>query len=120
MKKPTATGTHGGDKPTAPGRYRLRLFISGASPRSQQAIANIKEIGERRLHGDYVLEVIDAYQQAELVRDHQIVALPTLIKQLPLPLRRMVGDLSDEEKVIIGLGLIPEEHTDKEPSDNAA
>ena len=80
MKKPTATRTRGGDTATAPGRYRLRLFISGATPRSTQAIANIKEIGETRLHGNYDLEVIDAYQQAELVRDQQIVVLPTLIK----------------------------------------
>jgi circadian clock protein KaiB len=64
------------------------------------------------LRGNYDLEVIDAYQQAELVRDQQVIVLPTLIKSLPGPLRRIVGDLSDEEKVIIGLGLIPEEFSD--------
>ncbi len=70
---------------------------------------NIKAIGERRLHGRYELEVIDAYQQAELARDEQIIVLPTLIKSLPGPLRRMVGDLSDEEQVLLGLGLDPQE-----------
>ena len=61
--------------------------------------------------------MIDAYQQAELVRDEQIVVLPTLIKQLPLPLRRLVGDLSDEDKVLVGLDLVPEEPNDTEASD---
>jgi len=89
-------------------RYRLRLFISGATPRSSQAIENITKIAEKLLTGRYDLEVIDAYQQVDLLRDEQIVVLPTLIKQLPSPLRRMVGDLSEEEKVIIGLGLVPD------------
>jgi len=93
-------------------RYRLRLFISGATPRSTQAIESIKSIGDKLLRGNYDLEVIDAYQQAELVRDQQVIVLPTLIKSLPDPLRRIVGDLSDEEKVILGLGLIPEESDD--------
>ncbi len=100
-------------------RYRLKLFISGATPRSTQAIQNIKSIGDRLLHGNYDLEVIDAYQQAELVREQQVIVLPTLIKSLPGPLRRIVGDLSDEEKVIIALGLIPEESTDAGPSSDA-
>jgi circadian clock protein KaiB len=100
-------------------RYRLRLFISGATPRSTQAIENIKSIGDTVLRGNYDLEVIDAYQQAELVRDQQVIVLPTLIKSLPGPLRRIVGDLSDEEKVILGLGLIPEESTDVGSPDDA-
>jgi circadian clock protein KaiB len=90
-------------------RYRLRLYVSGATPRSMRAIENIKAIGDKRLQGRYDLEVIDAYQQAELARDQQIVVLPTLIKSLPGPLRRIVGDLSDEEQVLLGLGLGPEE-----------
>ena len=98
-----------------PPRYRLRLYVSGATPRSRQAIQNIKAIGEKRLHGRYDLEVIDAYQQIELARDQQIVVLPTLIKALPGPLRRMVGDLSDEEKVLVGLGLAPDEANPNDP-----
>ena len=85
MKKPKRTSGRRRGKAAAAGKYRLCLFISGATPRSTQAIANIKEIGEKRLHGNYVLEVIDAYQQAELVRDQQIVVLPTLIKAAASP-----------------------------------
>jgi circadian clock protein KaiB len=115
MKKPITT-TGDGDKAAVPGKYRLRLFISGATPRSTQAIANLTSIAEKHLHGSYDLEIIDAYQQAELVRDEQIVVLPTLIKELPFPLRRMVGDLSDEDKVLVGLGIAPDE-SDTEASD---
>jgi circadian clock protein KaiB len=86
-------------------RYRLRLYISGATPRSTRATANIKTIGEKHLRGRYDLEVIDAFQQAELVRDEQIVALPTLVKRLPLPVQRVLGDLSDEGRVLRGLGI---------------
>jgi circadian clock protein KaiB len=112
MTEPTTTPPS--DKDTASDRphYRLRLYVSGATPRSAQAIANIKAIGEKRLSGRYELEVIDAYQQAELAREHQIVVLPTLIKALPGPLRRMVGDLSNEEQVLVGLGLGPEEESE--------
>jgi circadian clock protein KaiB len=117
MTKPAAKRTQGGPAATGANKFRLRLFISGATPRSTQAIANIKEIGKTRLQGNYELEVIDAYQQAELIRDHQIVVLPTLIKELPLPLRRLVGDLSDEEKVSVGLGIVPEESSDAEAPD---
>lgn len=95
-----------------PAHYRLRLYVSGATPRSRRAIENIKAFGEKRLHGNYELEVIDAYQQKELLRDQQIIVLPTLIKSLPGPLRRLVGDLSDEDKVMLGLGLVPEDDFD--------
>lgn len=89
-------------------RFRLRLFVSGATPRSTRAIANIKSLAEKRLQGRYDLEVIDAYQDPELVRDQQILVLPTLVKELPPPLRRLVGDLSNEDSVMVGLGLEPE------------
>jgi len=110
MNEPSATWP-AADASADPPRYRLRLYVSGATPRSAKAIANIKALGERRLGGHYELEVIDAYQQAELARDEQIVVLPTLIKSLPGPLRRLVGDLSDEEQVLLGLGIGPEEPT---------
>ncbi len=109
MTEPMAEQPPGPDAAVDPPRYRLRLYVSGATPRSKRAIENIKAIGEKRLQGRYELEVIDAYQQAELARDQQIVVLPTLIKSLPDPLRRMVGDLSDEKQVLLGLGLGPEE-----------
>ncbi len=100
--------TDGADKTADTPRYRLRLYVSGATPRSTQTIAAIKAVGATHLHGHYDLEVIDAYQQNELLAKEQIIALPTLVKDLPLPIRRLVGDLSEEERVLVGLGLFPE------------
>jgi len=83
----------------------LRLYITGMTPKSRRAVANIKALCEEHLRGRYDLEVIDIYQQPSLARREQIVVAPTLIKELPLPSRRLVGDLSDDEKVFHGLGL---------------
>jgi circadian clock protein KaiB len=93
-------------KPGRP-RYVLRLYVAGMTPRSTRAISNIKEICEEHLKGLYTLQVIDLYQQPMLAEGHQIIAVPTLIKKLPPPLRRIIGDLSDREKVLIGLDLKP-------------
>lgn len=93
-----------GDQP----RYRLRLFVSGVTPRSTQAIANIKAIGDRYLHGRYDLEVIDAFEHPDLLRAQQVIVLPTLIRVLPLPVRRLVGDMSDHQRVLEGLELLPD------------
>jgi circadian clock protein KaiB len=105
MKNPPHEESAGDDLAPEPVRLRLQLYVSGATPRSALAIANIKAIGEGRLQGRYDLEVIDACQQGELLRNQQIVVLPTLIKHLPLPIRRMVGDLSDTKSVLLSLGL---------------
>lgn len=86
--------------------YILRLFITGATPNSQRAVANIKQICEDHLKGRYSLEIIDVYQQAPIAEKEQLVALPMLVKKQPLPERRLIGDLSDTEKVLKGLGLI--------------
>ena len=88
-------------------QYELRLYVAGMTPRSARAIANIKEICEEHLKGHYDLRVIDLYQQPVLAKGHQIIALPTLIKKLPPPLRQIIGDLSDRERVLIGLDLRP-------------
>jgi circadian clock protein KaiB len=88
-------------------RYVLKLYITGMTPRSQRAIANIKKICEEYLKDNYELEVIDIYQQPSLAKGEQIIAVPTLIKKLPLPLRRLIGDISQEEKIILGLDLRP-------------
>jgi len=88
-----------------PERYVLRLYVTGMTPRSAQAIANIRSLCEEHLRGLYALQVIDIYQHPQLTRMEQIVAAPTLVKRLPLPLRRMVGDLSDRERVLLGLDL---------------
>jgi len=85
--------------------YTLRLYVTGSSPASSRAIANIKEICEQFLQGRYSLEVVDLYQQPTLAKGEQIIAAPTLIKMLPLPLRRIIGDMSNFEHVLIGLDL---------------
>jgi circadian clock protein KaiB len=86
-------------------KYILRLYVAGLTPRSQRAIKNIKKICEEHLNGRYDLEVIDVYQQPVLAKGEQIIAAPTLIKKLPLPLRRFIGDLSDSERILLGLDL---------------
>jgi circadian clock protein KaiB len=87
--------------------YVLRLYVAGLTPRSQMAIKNIQKICEEHLKGRYDLEVIDVYQKPVLAKGEQIIAAPTLIKKLPLPLRRFIGDLSDSERVVLGLDLRP-------------
>lgn len=87
--------------------YDLVLFISGASERSRLALANIKAIVNEHLNGRYRLSVVDLYQQPERAREHEIIAVPTLVKRLPQPLRRMIGDLSDEDRVMVGLDIVP-------------
>ena len=86
-------------------KYVLRLYVSGSTLKSALAVENIKRVCEQHLKGQYDLEVIDIYQQAHLARDEQIVAVPTLIKRLPPPLRKLVGDMSDLNKVLLGLDL---------------
>ena len=88
-------------------RYLLRLFVTGMTPRSTEAVAAIKTICEQYLKGRYDLEVIDIYQQPELAKEAQIIAAPTLVKQLPEPLRRLIGNLADTERVLLGLDLRP-------------
>jgi circadian clock protein KaiB len=85
--------------------YLLRLYVTGTTPQSIRAIANIKNICEEHLKGRYDLEVIDLYQQPSLAKGEQILAAPTLIKRLPLPLRRIIGDMSGTERVLVGLDL---------------
>jgi circadian clock protein KaiB len=88
-------------------RYVLRLYVTGMTPRSVRAIANLRAICDEYLEGRYDLEVIDIYQQPALTKGEQIVAAPTLIKKLPLPMRRIIGDMSDRERVLLGLDLAP-------------
>jgi circadian clock protein KaiB len=87
------------------GHYSLRLYITGTSERSSRAVAAIRALCEEFLAGKYELEVIDIYQQPVKAMDGQIVAAPTLVKMLPKPLKRFIGNLSDREKVIFGLNL---------------
>ena len=87
--------------------YLLRLYVAGLTPQSARAIANIKELCEEHLQGRYELEIVDIYQQPTLAAGEQIIAAPTLIKKLPLPLRRLIGDFSNTERVLVGLDLRP-------------
>lgn len=109
--KPKRTARSSPRKPRARGRrpprrgYLLRLFVTGTSVRSARAIANIKAICAAEGADLFVLEVVDIYQQPELARAAQLVAAPTLLKTLPMPERRIVGDLSDHARVRSGLGL---------------
>lgn len=92
-------GVHDGE------RYVLKLFVSGSSPRSTQAVAAIRALCEERLQGRYDLEVVDIFQQPSEARGSQIVAAPTLVKELPEPMRRVVGNLADRDKILIALNL---------------
>ncbi len=85
--------------------YILRLYVTGATPQSVRAIANVKKLCEEHLQGRYELEVVDLYQQPQLAEGEQIIAAPTLIKKLPLPLCRIIGDMSKAERVLVGLDL---------------
>lgn len=86
-------------------KYVLKLYITGATPRSTKAIMNIRQICEEHLKGRYELDIIDIFQQPVLAKGEQIIAAPTLIKKLPLPLRRFIGDMSDTDKILLGLDL---------------
>ena len=87
------------------GKYLLRLYVSRSTLKSKLAVENIQLVCEQHLKGRYNLEVIDIHDQAGLARDEQIIAVPTLIKRLPLPLQRLVGDMSDLDRVLLGLDL---------------
>ena len=94
-------------------KYVLRLYVAGTTARSNQAVTNIKRICEEHLKGRYLLEVIDIYQQPVLAKGEQIIAAPTLVKKLPPPLRRFIGTMADEERILVGLDLKPREEPEK-------
>jgi circadian clock protein KaiB len=95
------------DTNNEPEVWLLRLYVAGQSPRSLTALANLKKICEEHLAGRYEIEVVDLIQNPQLAADHQILALPTLVRQLPPPLRKIIGDLSKTEKVLVGLDVRP-------------
>jgi circadian clock protein KaiB len=98
-------------------KYLLRLFVTSASSRTATAIANLKAICEQELEGRYELEIIDVLEHPDLAEDEKILATPTLIKSLPLPLRRVIGDLSNTEKVLLGLEVHPKHEDDRTEGD---
>jgi circadian clock protein KaiB len=93
-------------------KYVLRLYVTGMTPKSINAIENVRKICEENLKGRYQLEIIDIYQQPELAKTEQLLAAPTLIKKLPLPLRRLIGDMSNRERILVGLDLVPKKNKD--------
>jgi circadian clock protein KaiB len=99
--------TLGGNKSKE--KYILRLYVTGMSLRSIKAIENVKKICEESLRGRYELEIVDVLQQPEYVKKEQLLAAPTLIKKLPLPLRRLIGDMSNKDRVLVGLDLVPKD-----------
>ncbi|MBE7170853.1 MAG: circadian clock KaiB family protein [Williamsia sp.] len=103
MKEKQAAGEQAGHEETP--EWVLRLFITGATPNSVRAVNNIRSICDTYLEGRYSLQIIDVYQEPELAQQEQLIALPLLIKKFPLPERRLIGDLSETDKVLKSLGL---------------
>lgn len=92
---------------TATAEWSLRLYVAGQTPKSLRAFANLTKLCEEHLAGRYAIEVIDLLQNPQLAAGDQIVAIPTLVRELPEPMRKIIGDLSDEEKTLVGLDLRP-------------
>lgn len=99
--------THNSKARTATELVELRLYVAGQTPRSLAALANLKKLCKEHLAGKYRLEVIDLLQNPQLARGDQIVAIPTLVRRLPPPIRKIIGDLSNTERVLVGLQLRP-------------
>ncbi|RJP47789.1 MAG: circadian clock protein KaiB [Desulfobacteraceae bacterium] len=108
MKKKTGnTAADELEKSNNPEKHVLILYVAGMTPKSSVAIDNVRKFCENNLQGRYELKVIDLYQQPELAQETQIVATPTLIKELPLPLRKLIGDMSDTQRILVGMDLKP-------------
>lgn len=93
--------------PAKPGHFNLRLYVAGQTPKSLTAIANLKAICEDHLAGRYTIEVIDLLVNPQLAAGDQILAVPTLVRRLPPPIKRVIGNLSDTERVLVGLDIVP-------------
>jgi circadian clock protein KaiB len=87
--------------------YLLKLYVTGQTPRSRRAIDNLRRICEDELRGQYEMHIIDVLERPQVAEDEKILATPTVVKELPMPIRRIIGDLSDTEKVLLGLDLRP-------------
>jgi circadian clock protein KaiB len=101
--KPTGTPA----SPDASNIWTLRLYVAGQTPKSITAFANLTRICEEHLAGCYQIEVVDLLENPQLARGDQILAIPTLVRQLPPPMRKIIGDLSNTERVLVGLDLLP-------------
>jgi circadian clock protein KaiB len=92
--------------------YNLRLYVAGQTPKSIEAFENLKKIAEEHLKGRYTIEVIDLLKNPQLAQGDQILAIPTLVRRLPPPIRKIIGDLSNTEKVLVGLDILPRQSSD--------
>lgn len=112
-KEPNAPApfTTGGDGSQSLSSWNLRLYVAGETQRSRAAIENLKKICEKYLDDDYTIEVIDLVKNPSLARGDQIVALPTLVRKIPVPMRKIIGDLSNIERVLVGLDIQPRKGT---------
>lgn len=107
-RKPVSAGQRTAVRRRSTKRWKLRLYVAGPTPRCITALNNLKEICETHLKGTYRIEIIDLLKRPKLAAGDQIVAIPTLVKNLPPPVTKIIGDLSDTEKVLVGLDLRPE------------
>jgi circadian clock protein KaiB len=105
--RPPTTAAQPGGSGELHERYILRLYVAGMTSRSARAVENVRTFCEKHLEGRYDLQVIDVYQQPALAKSEQLIAAPTLIKKLPLPLRRLIGDMSNEGRILVGLDIVP-------------
>ncbi len=104
------TGKTSGKNPgNEPEMWRLRLYVAGQTPKSIAAFANLKKICEEHLKGQYSIEVVDLLENPKLAKGDQILAIPTLVRKLPPPIRKIIGDLSNTERVLVGLNMFPSE-----------
>ncbi len=106
-QKPTRAKRKAAAKENNPDFWQLRLYVAGQTARSMQAFANLKEICEEHLAGKYEIEVVDLLENPQLAQGDQILALPTLVRKLPQPVRKIIGDLSNTERVLVGMDLRP-------------
>lgn len=88
-------------------RWQLRLYVAGQTPKSQQALANLQRLCETHMTGEYDIEVVDLLVSPQLAAGDQILAVPTLVRKLPEPIKKIIGDLSNDERVLVGLDVIP-------------
>lgn len=102
-EEPMTRATDGPARSQVPGKFHLKLFVAGGDSRAQAAIENLRRICDQELPGQYELQIIDVLEQPEEAEHAKILATPTLIKQLPPPLRRVIGDLSDKDRLLLGL-----------------
>jgi circadian clock protein KaiB len=105
MSETTTPSTDDGASPGSDDKWRLRLYVAGRSPKCVAALENLKRFCEEHMPGQYEIEVIDLLENPRLAKDDQIVAIPTLVRKLPEPLRRIIGDLSNAERMFVGLDL---------------